>query len=174
MKIAISAGLVALALSALARAEIVDQSPAGFEVRHVATIAAPPAAVYAAILQPARWWDSAHTYSGDAKNLSIDLATGCYCEKLPSGFVRHLSVVYADGKTLRLEGALGPLQTTGATGHLIFATRPKDGGTELTVTYDVGGYAKGGLAEGWAPPIDRVLGEQVARLKAHLEAVKAP
>ncbi|MDB5498278.1 MAG: ATPase, partial [Phenylobacterium sp.] len=41
--------------------------------------------------------------------------------------------------------------------------------TELTMTYDVGGYAKGGLAETLAGPVDMVLGEQVARLKKYLE-----
>ena len=179
MNIALTAGLAALALSgltlsSLARAEIIDQSPAGFEVRHVVVVAAPPATVYAAILQPAHWWNSAHSFSGDAKNLSMDLAAACFCEKLPAGFVRHLSIIYADGKTLRLEGAMGPMQTTGATGHLIFAPRPKDAGTELTVTYDAGGYAKGGLAEGWAKPLDMVVGEQTARLKAYVETGKAP
>ena len=172
MKFALLSGLCALAVAGSVRAEIVDQSAAGFEIRHAVTIAAPPATVYAAILQPGQWWSSAHSFSGDAKNLSMDLAKGCFCEKLPTGFARHLGVIFADGKTLRLEGALGPLMTTGAAGHLAFITKAKDGGTELTLTYDAGGYAKGGLAEGWAKPVDSVLGQQVTRLKAYLETGK--
>jgi hypothetical protein len=177
MKAVLSAGLCALALaslSAAARAEVVDQSPAGFEVRHEVAIAASPDAVYAALLKPALWWSSAHTFSGSAANLSIDRATGCFCETLPKGFVRHMSVIAADGSTLRLEGALGPMQFTGAFGHLSFVTSAKDGGTDLVVTFDAGGYAKGGLAETLARPVDAVLGEQVARLKAYMETGKTP
>ena len=43
----------------------------------------------------------------------------------------------------------------------------------LTQTYDVGGHAPGGLT-GLAGPVDRVLGEQLARLKAYTESGKTP
>ena len=76
-------------------------------------------------------------------------------------------------KTLRLEGGLGPLSLSGASGHLIWDLAEKDGHTTLTTTYDVGGYAKGGLDK-WAAPVDTVLGEQVGRLKVYLETGKAP
>jgi hypothetical protein len=86
-----------------------------------------------------------------------------------------MTVVFADGaKTLRLAGALGPLQFTGASGHLSFALEDAPGGsTRLTVTYDVGGYAKGGLAEAWAAPVDGVIGEQATRLKRYAETGQA-
>jgi hypothetical protein len=84
----------------------------------------------------------------------------------------HLRVVMAQpGKAMRLEGALGPLQGLGVTGHLTWTLTAKDGGTELVQTYDVGGYAKGGLA-GIATPVDHVLGEQAMRLKAWVETGK--
>jgi hypothetical protein len=72
-------------------------------------------------------------------------------------------------------GALGPLQFTGAAGHLGIALKPAagGGGTEVVMTYDVGGYAKGGLAETYAAPVDQVLGEQLARLKKAVESGKA-
>ena len=85
MKTPLILALAASLLAAPARAEVVDRSAAGFEVRETATIAAPQAAVYAAFLAPGRWWSSAHSWSGDAKNLSIDLAKGCLCETLPNG-----------------------------------------------------------------------------------------
>jgi hypothetical protein len=84
-----------------------------------------------------------------------------------------MTVVFADGHGLRLFGGLGPLQSTGAAGHLGFALKAVGATTELTATYDVGGYAKGGLAETWAAPVDAVLGEQVARLKTYVETGKA-
>ena len=165
--------LVVGALASGARAEVTDKSAAGFEVRQTATIAAPQSAVYAALLQPGKWWNSEHSWSGDATNLSMDLDTGCFCEVLPKGRVRHMSIIYADGVSqLRLEGALGPLQFTGASGHLGVALKALDGKTALMLTYDVGGYAKGGLAETFAAPVDMVMGEQVARLKRFVETGK--
>lgn len=155
------------------QAEVADKSAAGFETRHIANLAAPQAKVRAAIFEVAKWWSSDHTFSGDAKNLSM--ADGCFCEKLPDGFVRHMTIVYSDDGALRLAGGLGPLQTTGAFGHLIFrfekAAEPDK--TLLTVTFAAGGYAKGGLAETWAGPVDFVLGEQVGRLKKYVETGKA-
>jgi hypothetical protein len=41
------------------------------------------------------------------------------------------------------------------------------------MTYDVGGYAKGGLAETYAAPVDEVLGQQLARLKKAVETGRA-
>lgn len=166
--------VAALAITPLAaHAEVVDQTAAGFEIRHVVTIAAPQAKVRAAVQDIGRWWSDDHTYSGKAANLSIDGA-GCFCEKLPGGFVRHMSVVYSDLTALKMFGGLGPLQTTGAAGHLSFevAKGADPAKSVLTVTYDVGGYAKGGLAETWAKPVDFVLGAQVARLKTYAETGK--
>ena len=173
MKLLIVAVAAATLLAGAARAEVTDKSAAGFEVTEKATIAAPAARVYAALLTPAAWWNKDHSWSGSAANLSIDLATGCFCEKLPKGFVRHMTVVFADGATtLRLFGGLGPMQFTGASGHLTFVLKPAGDQTELTLTYDVGGYAKGGLAEKWAAPVDGVLGEAAGRLKKYVETGK--
>ena len=157
-KLGIAAALLLAAGSA--RAEVADQGPAGFQVRHVVLIAAPPAKVRAAALDIGKWWSGSHTYSGDAKNLAID-ASGCFCEKLPDGFVRHMTLVYSAPDALRLAGALGPLAFGKAADS-----------TQLVLTYDVGGYAKGGLAQTWAAPVDGVLGQQVARLKRYVETGK--
>ncbi|MGZ3376852.1 MAG: SRPBCC family protein [Phenylobacterium sp.] len=172
MKTALSAGLAALLLAGVARAEVTDRSAAGFEVTETATIAAPPGKVWDALMRPSHWWSPQHTFSHDAKNLAFD-ASGCFCETLKRGAVRHMMIVYADGGTqLRLAGALGPLQATGADGHLGVSLKPAGAGTDVVMTYDVGGYAKGGLAEIYAAPVDRVLGEQLARLKKSVETGK--
>lgn len=172
MKIPVLAGLSALALCGAARAEIVDQSAAGFEIRHAFSVKASADTVYAALLRPADWWNSAHTWSGSAKNLRMDLKDHCFCETLKTGEVRHMEIVFHDGRRLHLSGALGPGQFTGAGGHLDFLVAERDGATTLTATYDVGGYAKGGLAETYAKPFDAVLGEQVGRLQKLLETGK--
>jgi len=167
-----AAAALAVAWTGAARAEVADKSAAGFEVVETATIAAPAGKVWAALMRPSTWWDSRHTFTGAAKNLYIDPA-GCFCEQLPKGAVRHMTIVYADGRSLlRLAGALGPLQATGATGSLTFALKPDGTATDLTLTYDVGGYARGGLAQTWAAPVDQVLGAQLGRLKKAVETGK--
>jgi hypothetical protein len=172
MKCLMVLALGAALLTGAAHAEVTDKSAAGFEVVEKATIAAPPGKVWDALMHPARWWSSQHTWSGDAKNLSFD-PSGCFCEQLKKGAVRHMMVIYADGATqLRMAGALGPLQLTGADGHLGIVLKAAGAATEVTMTYDVGGYAKGGLADIYAAPVDHVLGEQLARLKKTAETGK--
>jgi len=173
MKLWISVAALTLAATA-ARAEVTDAAPGGFQVRQVAEIAAPAARVWASLVQPSTWWDPAHTWSGSAANLSLAAASGgCFCERLPGGgSVLHMSTVYAaPGQKLTMFGALGPLQGSGAAGHMTFGLAEKDGKTTLTVTYDVGGYMKGGLDK-IAAPVDGVIGQQVARLKRQVETGK--
>jgi uncharacterized protein YndB with AHSA1/START domain len=172
----ISTTVAAIAASALtggARGEVVDSQPFGFEVAETVDIAAPADKVWAAIGRIGGWWDPAHTYSNDAANLSLDpIAGGCFCERLPGGGVRHMQVVFVRPfATIRLEGALGPLQATGATGHLTVALKEASGRTTVTMTYDVGGYAKAGLGN-LAKPVDGVLGVQAGRLKRYVETGK--
>jgi len=165
----------ALAASA-AHAEVVDAQSNGFQVKRAAVLNAPAAKVYAALAQPAQWWNKDHTWSGSSANLSLSpMGGGCFCEKLPNGgSVMHMTVVYAQpGQGLRLFGGLGPLQMSGATGHLAWALAETDGKTTLTQTYDVGGYRKGGLDK-IAPGVDQMLSEQFDRLTAYVETGKAP
>jgi uncharacterized protein YndB with AHSA1/START domain len=160
-----------LGLASPAAAAVVDSQPGGFEVREQAQVAATPAQVYAAIGQIGQWWNSQHTYSGDARNLSLELrAGGCFCEQLKDGgSARHMGVILAQpNKTVRLEGALGPLATTAGTGHLTFALTAKDAGTNVVLTYDFGGYANGGMGE-FAAPVDEVLSGQLDRLRRYIE-----
>jgi uncharacterized protein YndB with AHSA1/START domain len=86
-----------LFLTTPAHAEVKSVADAGFEVSRTTTIKATPAQVYRALGVPSRWWSKAHTYSGDARNLSLTLtAGGCFCEKLPAdrGTVEHARVVW--------------------------------------------------------------------------------
>ena len=65
-------------------------------------------------------------------------------------------------------GALGPLQESGVSGSLTFDLAERVGGTDLTMTYSVGGYRPGGF-ETLAPLVDSVLAVQVKRFKAYVE-----
>ncbi|HEY0943195.1 MAG TPA: SRPBCC family protein [Steroidobacter sp.] len=154
-----------------ARAEIVSAGPSGFNLRHVADApnVAPPI-IWAALADVAKWWDPEHTYSGDARNLSLEpFVRGCFCEKLGLyAGIEHGSVVYAmPAKTLRIQGSLGPLQEFGTNGVMTWQIEPAAGGSRITFTYSVGGFADRPLAD-WAPIVDEVLAEQLQRLARYV------
>lgn len=163
--------LAALLLAGSAEAAVVEATANGFQLKITADIQAPPEKVYATLVKPARWWNSDHTFSGKAANLTLEAkAGGCFCETLPGGgSVQHIEVASVmPGKALVLRGALGPFQAMGVDGAVSISLTPKDQGTTLTLTTTTGGFVPGGLTE-WAPRADAMLGEQVGRLKKLLE-----
>jgi uncharacterized protein YndB with AHSA1/START domain len=157
------------------RAQVVDSAAHGFTVKNVVSVLAPPEKVYQQlVMNVGKWWNSAHSWSGDAHNLFIDdKAGGCFCEKLKGGgSAQHMTVVFADrGKTLRMVGALGPLQSMGVAGSMTWALTKSENGTKVELTYTVGGYLPGGLAS-LSVPVDNVLREQLLRLKKFTETGK--
>jgi uncharacterized protein YndB with AHSA1/START domain len=163
--------VIALSLvAAPASAKVVSASPQGFALSETATVAASPADVYRTLVDIASWWDGAHSYSGDAANITIDARPGgCWCEKVSDGAIEHMRIVYAQpGAVLRAQGGLGPLQGEGVAGSLTYSIKPAaGGGSELTQTYVVGGYIRQG-AEKLAPAVDGVMGQGFGRLVAKL------
>ena len=157
------------------QAEVVDSSALGFTVRLSVLVKAAPGDVYHSfVADVGNWWDSKHTFSGNAHNLTIDAkAGGCFCEKLKNGgSVRHLEVVFVDpGKTLRMLGGLGPLQSLAVLGSMTWSLTPTGTGTQVELTYSVGGYRPGGL-QSMASLVDRVLSEQLKRFKDYTEQIK--
>ena len=171
MRIGLAIGMT-FVFATVVRAEVASVGPTGFEVRQRASPKAPAANVWNALLAVGSWWNPQHSWSGDAKNLSIDArAGGCFCEKLPGGGeVEHMRVVFfAPPKTLRLSGALGPLQSSGLAGSMTWEIKPAPDGVDLGVSYVVGGYTPGGF-EKLAQIVDRVLGEQFERLTRLVES----
>lgn len=173
MSLARLACLAALLLAAApASAEVKERSPSAFLLFYSQTLKAPPARVWTALADIGHWWSSDHTYSGSAANLSLRAEAGaCFCERWSGGSVEHGRVIAAlPNKLLRLDSALGPLQESAVTGVLTFALAPDGAGTKLSVVYRVGG---GSALEVLAPLVDRVIGEQVARLARLVETGKA-
>jgi Polyketide cyclase / dehydrase and lipid transport len=172
-------GLSCLSFTSLdAAAEVVSIGASGFEVHESVHSSAPASAAYAALINPSRWWNGEHTFSGSAANLTLDArAGGCWCESLPDGgSVEHLHVVYASpGKVLRLRGALGPFQGMPVDGVMTITVKAATDGSDIVMTYAVGGYSKDGF-EALAKAADGVLEEQLTRLKKLLDAQqgKAP
>jgi uncharacterized protein YndB with AHSA1/START domain len=169
--IALCAAALSFAPAGRIAAEVVSVAANGFEIHETVHLAAAPDKVYAALLKPATWWGSAHTFSGSAANLVLDArAGGCWCETLAGGgSVEHMHVVYvAPGKTLRLRGALGPFQGLAVDGAMTWSVHGAGEGTDVAFTYAVGGYAKDGFDE-LSKAADKVLGEQIERLKKSVD-----
>jgi uncharacterized protein YndB with AHSA1/START domain len=165
--------LLGATLGRHAAAEVVSIGPNGFEVRETVHVSAAPDKAYAALLQPARWWASDHTFSGNAANLTLDArAGGCWCESLPNGgSAEHMRVVFvAPGSTLRLRGGLGPFQSFGAEGAMTFSVKAGTaGGSDVSISYALGGYVKDGF-DALSKGADHVLGDQLERLRKLIDA----
>lgn len=160
-----------------ARADVVNAGPGSFAIHAERSVAAPPGQVWGTLLHVERWWNSAHTYSGDAHNLMLTpRAGGCWCEHWAHGSVEHgrvLMVMDHEGThTLRLAAALGPLQQLGVSAILTFTVTPDASGTKITMDYRVAGDS--GLAlESIASRVNDVLMEQFDRL-AQFNPVPTP
>jgi uncharacterized protein YndB with AHSA1/START domain len=164
--------------SASAPADVRDSSSNGFTVFVSVRIAATPGDVYRHLVRNVgRWWNSEHTWTGNAAFLTIeDTVGGCFCESFKSGGgARHMTIVYVEpGKVLRMSGGLGPLQEMGITGSLTWKLTSlapegtQGSSTRLDVTYAVGGYMAGGLGS-IAGPVNDVITGQVERLRNFIE-----
>jgi uncharacterized protein YndB with AHSA1/START domain len=169
---AILSFLLVCSLPVVASARVTRVTSSGFLITHEADVAAPPFKVFDSLVrQVGSWWNPEHTWSGSAKNLSIDAhAGGCFCEKLANGGgVEHMRIVFvAPDEMIRMTGALGPLQSSGIAGSLTWAITKTTSGSKVILTYSVGGFMDGGF-EQIAPAADGMLGEQFGRLKMFVE-----
>ena len=164
--------LVCVAFAWGACAEVLEADDDGFVSAHEVAIGAPRSRVFDALVDEIdRWWDPAHSYSGDAANFSLDAVCGL-CESVDSdsGWVRHMRVdVLRPGKSLVLAGGLGPLQRLGVAGSMSFDLEATATGTRLVYRYTVSGRNVGA----WAEPVDRVQLGQLLRLKRYVETGSA-
>lgn len=178
LNVRLSLALVAAAAlcpAAPALAEITATGPAGFVSRHEAVVEASPRDVWLALISPSGWWASEHTWSGDSANLTLTPQAGsCFCEKIPEvdepgrftleGSVEHMRVIQAYPETaLRMQGALGPLQSEPVTGILTIAISKVDSGTRIVWEYNVGGPMRYEVPV-IARAVDGVMGVQLTAL----------
>jgi len=166
--------LAAILAASAAHAETSNVSVNGFTSSLREEIRASPDEVWKAIAQLPRWWSDAHTWSGKASNMTLELrAGGCWCESWEGGqSVQHGQVLLVQpGRVLRMAAALGPLQELPAQGLLTIVTSALEGRTFLRMTYRVGGPPDIGLDK-LAPVVDQVIGHQYKRLKSLAETGK--
>lgn len=188
MKFLSSAGLIGLigliGSASIAQAEVTASDDSGFVTRDEAVVDATPKEVWLALISPAKWWSSAHTWSGDSSNLTLKpQAGGCFCERIPEdpdpmkitleGSVEHMRVIQAyPEKALRMLGALGPLQSEPVNGVLTISISKVEQGTRVVWEYVVGGYMRYDVAT-IAPAVDGVMSEQLNGLATLLGRVGA-
>lgn len=171
---ALVGALLAVGTFPRARAEVRQSAADSFVVSLSETVNEKPGRAYDDITQVQRWWDSQHTWSGKAANLSLKaVAGGCFCERWNGGSAEHGHVIMAlPGKLLRLEASLGPLQELALKGVLsIWIRSENDATSTLVLEYRVNGAANSGL-DGYAPNVDAMLAEQFERLKRFIETGK--
>ncbi|AIF46319.1 SRPBCC family protein [Dyella japonica] len=167
---AVAAAILLLLVAPGGRAEVKEAAPDHLLIQDSRTIHAPPDKLYAALADIGHWWNSEHTYSGDASHLSLKAeAGGCFCERWDNQSVEHGRVIWAaPGHALRLSTALGPLQSMAVTGVMTFTLKPAPEGTALQFEYRVNGSGASGLDK-IAPAVDGVLMEQLQRLQRYAE-----
>lgn len=166
--------IAALALACAvtpADAEVVSKTDDAFSLNYEQRVEAAPDAILTAVGRPAAWWSDAHTYSGSASNISIDLRPGgCWCEALSGGGVKHGEVllVWPEQRQIRFAAPFGPLQSMGAAAILTMSWAEAGEGNArlLKWTFVVHAPEAGAVAE----VVDGVMAEQFGRLVAHLNA----
>lgn len=168
---------LALWMSALAgaatpaTAAVVDSKPNGFTIENSIEVKADAAAAWKALINDiGRWWPADHTWTGDARNLSIQArAGGCFCEVSKTIQAQHMTVAHVESeKLLRMIGGLGPLQGMGLSGTMEWRLAPgKDGGTRITLWYRAGGYTPDDLST-FVPVVDQVQALQLGGLGQYL------
>lgn len=155
----------AVMLAAPLNAEVIRSAADGFTVTLVRTVAAPPAAAYAALTQWGRWWSGEHSYSGKAADLTLDAhAGGCLCERWAGGEVAHGRVLMALPPTvLRLDAPLGPLMALPGKAVMTFTLTPSGTGTRIGIELRTAGSVADKY-DALAAPVDAVLTLQADRL----------
>lgn len=159
----------ALALSATsAAAEVVERSADHFVLRYAVALEASPEDFIDALEHIGEWWNPSHTYSGDARNLSLALDVGtCFCEAMPDGSVFEHGWVdeYDPGTGVLIEAPLGPLKGKTTVSNWSIGWTGANRGWELVISYVVRGEGIGAMADG----VDRVMGEQYLRMVHFIE-----
>ncbi len=165
------AALLALMLCATSSpAKVLARADSGFLLENVVEVPATPERAWRALVdEVGQWWPAGHSWFGKAENFRIEArAGGCFCEIDGARQVEHMRITHVrPGQRLRMLGGLGPLQGMGLHGALDWVFEATEGGTRITLRYQVGGYTPEPLGD-FIDVVDRVQAEQLGGLARHL------
>ena len=158
---------LALGVALPAGAEIVAAAPDHYTLRHEASSALSPDALWDRLIQPDIWWHPDHTWSGKAEHLWLNPnAGGLWLESWDGNSVAHGEVLaIVEGKSLRLNAPFGPLQGMGVEVIWTITLEPDEetGGTKVVFDEVANGSSASAL-DRIAPAVDRVKQEAIERL----------
>ncbi|GAA4643455.1 hypothetical protein GCM10023115_14150 [Pontixanthobacter gangjinensis] len=184
-KFAIFASAIACLFASPAQAEIVAQTDAAFVTRDSAVVKADLRETWLALISPGKWWNSAHTFSGDSSNMILTpQGGGCFCERIPAedtatkvglgGSVEHMSVILSiPDQALRMRGSLGPLQSEPVQGIMTITLSETGEGTRIVFEYAVAGFMRFKVPV-ISKAVDGVMSQQLSGLAELLGVVEAP
>ena len=161
-----AAAILALSVTP-AEAEVVARAADSFTLRYAVGSGIAPGDIGPALQGLPKWWDAAHTYSGSAANLSLDLTPGgCWCEKLADGTdFDHGRTVSAEPDRFVFNAPLGPLRGKTTKAELTVTWPGTDRGSTLIWTMLVEGPGIGAMAD----VVDAVMGAGYQRWLHYLE-----
>jgi hypothetical protein len=162
-----AAAALSLFAASSAAAEVVARHADGFTLRFAVPMEQSAGDVVLALEDIGGWWDGAHTYSGDAANLSLSLEPdACFCEALPDGSMfEHGRLVALDDDHMALDAPLGPLKGRASKADLTFSWPGAAGGTMVTMTFAVEGTGMGAMADA----VNGVMAVQFERFISYVE-----
>ena len=160
--------LAAMTATSDARAEVVSRSENGFTLRFAVAMATTPEDFIASVGAVPDWWDGAHTYTGDASNLSLAFEPGgCWCEALADGTTfEHAHVVSIEPERVVMNAPLGPLKGKATQADMTFTVAPGSAGWLVSIDFVVEGPGLGAMAD----PVNGVMDGAFDRFVHHIES----
>ena len=158
----------ALAVAAPASAEVVSRTADGFVLRFQSGMDTTPEDMIGTVGELPKWWDGAHTYTGDNDNLSLDFTPGgCWCETLADGTqFHHAEVVSITDDTVVFNAPLGPLNGKATKAEMTFhiGGEGETAGWLVSIDFVVEGPGLGAMADG----VNGVMEQAFGRFVHHL------
>ena len=168
--------LLAAAVLALcatpAAAEVVARTADSFTLRFAEAADIEPDEIPGTLRGLSRWWDPAHTYTGSAANLSLDLTPGgCWCERFPDGTdFDHGRTVSVGSDRFVFDAPFGPMRGKVTSARLTISWPAANDGWTPTWTMVVEGPGIGAMAD----TVDAVMGNGYMRWLYYLENALPP
>lgn len=148
-------------------AEVIARTADSFTLRYQSAVETAPGDIVSAMTRVDAWWDGAHSYSGDANNLSIDMTPGgCWCERLANGTdFRHATVLGVEPDRLAFNAPFGPLNGKTTRADFTVAWPGETGHRTVTWIMIVEGPGLGAYADA----VDSVMAAGFGRFTRYLE-----